>query len=292
MGKHSPNNRFASQKSHNVDFLNIPIPLCRYSIENHLVVQLKVYCALKCFTSGHFHLTTNLLNALEESLTIKPRSTKIHLKWLLENKWLALNNKTGSFRIPSFHQTCCRLNLKGSWGAIFYPEDFYRFSGFVYAAFITYSGILKCITDRSNAERTKPERLVGRSSKSLDGLFVFDLPHSYLAKILGISKDRAVYIRKTAIISGFIKSFKSFQKIDADIQSLKFLNKLEKHLGNTDSGWKVVRNGHCFLQNNDDLTSSIKLRRKKTLQNAKNNTEEVDKSRIKRNTDALSQAMM
>lgn len=171
--------------------MNIPIDLCLYSVQNNCVNQLKTYCYLKSKCDGYIKNPSTLLGAYLEETGNSERTFYNHKKWLLEKGWL-VKLKNSGVRVISFKNLIVLLGKPEPKhrGAKFI-FDFHHFKSFVYAAVITYVGRTKKYYGKRAGAYD-----IGSASQKL--FSVFNLPHTYLAKVLGVSKSTAQKYRKYA----------------------------------------------------------------------------------------------
>lgn len=238
-----------------MDYLSIPVELCKYAIKEHKVNQLRLYVFLKSKCSGQIKLPKERID--NYCLELGYKSTKTfnnNLSWLIKHKWITVNTKSGNYRIKGFLELTNKLMFCSVKGAIFEPIDFSKFKAFVAGATITYFMIQK-----SRYNKKRPELLQWSSRKSHYKMPAFySLPHTYLSKILNVSKSCAKKQRNLAIQHQFISSVHKFEPIE--IASGEILNYLKYCDTNTNNliGYK----NHLKKQLNDILTSNIKLRTK------------------------------
>jgi len=88
---------------------------------------------------------------------------------------------------------------------------------------------------------------------------LFYLPHTYLAKLIGITKLQAQCIREHAVKDGFITVKKNYEKTKKKISELDNFRKF------SESPKLKVVNNKVVIQHSDILYSNIILRKKRNL---------------------------
>jgi hypothetical protein len=247
-----------------MDYINIPVELCKYALMEHNVNQLRLYVFLKSKCSGHIKLSKERILSYCKELGYKtPKTFKTNLNWLMQNKWITVNTKSGNYRIKGFVEIANKLNFVCIKGAIFEPLEFKNFKPFIIAAVITYYMILK---NRYNKERSESLKGGSRLNRFKKPVF-FSLPHTYLAKVLNCSKSTAEYYRSIAVKSMYIIPKSTFEKLDIPAKEVRLYKKYNDLICNI----KLLK-GKPHLQKNDKLFSSVILRTKKELKkNLKHN---------------------
>ncbi|HEY4788568.1 MAG TPA: hypothetical protein VIH57_21105 [Bacteroidales bacterium] len=238
-----------------MDYLNIPVALCTYMLKWHIVMQIRLYTYLKTICYGRFKLSEDFINNCCVALEYKSKKTfKAHFEYLLQNKWLTFNSKSGSYRIVGLSHIANRLRFQTSKGAIFYPEYFKKFKGFVTGTVITYYMIKRSQEERRSALKK------GSASKSRP-LASYSLPHSYLAKVLNVPVSTARSYRKNAIDSGFLKAKKTYIETLIPISEID----LFKKFASVESDKIKIVNKSVCIQQADQIESSIFLRMKRDI---------------------------
>ncbi len=188
-----------------MNYLNIPVELCKYALTHRKTAQLRLYVFLKVKCSGHMKLSEYQIEEFSHDLNIKSHKTfNSHLNWLLQEEWITYNSKSGNYRIKGFNELSKKLKFTSVTGAIFKIKDFKKFKAFCAAAVITYYMNYKSRIEKQSEFKKMCSRKNCFSPAS------FSLPHTYLAKVLNTSKSNAAIYRKLAIISGYIKAFKRY----------------------------------------------------------------------------------
>ena len=120
----------------NRNYLNIPVSVCYLAFENNCIKQLQLYCWLKTQCSGHFRLTEQLIYSGVNQLETTRQTFKKRLKWLVDNRWIGLNTKSGSYHINSFKVIHRRSGSQLIKGVLWEYYDFKKFTNFIYAALL------------------------------------------------------------------------------------------------------------------------------------------------------------
>ncbi len=243
-----------------MDYLSIPVELCKYAIKEHKVNQLRLYVFLKSKCSGQIKLPKERIDSYCLELGYKSTKTfKNNLNWLIMHKWITVNTKSGNYRIKGFLELSNKLMFCSVKGAIFEPLDFSKFKAFVSGAVITYY-----MKQKSRYNKKRSELLIGSSRKYRSKKPAFySLPHTYLAKVLNLSKSAAKKHRDSAINFNFINSLHKFKQLYIPKKEILLYLKYSESNQNKLIGYKK----NLVEQLNDVLTSNIILRTKRNFKN-------------------------
>lgn len=238
-----------------MDYLNIPVAFCVYMLKTQKIKQFRLFIYLKTICSGHFKLSDELIEKACTELGYKSVKTfHAHFRFLVQKKWITYNSISGNYRVIGFKQVANRLKVPSSKGALYYPEFSKNFTGFVAGAVISFYMIYRNHKERRSA-------LLKRSARKNRLSVPYSLPHTYLSKILNISKTTARNYRQSAIDMGFIKVTKTL--LPTGISSSEIFN-YKKYATVNSNIVRSVNNNLC-LQQADILISTIKLRNKRNL---------------------------
>lgn len=182
--------------------------------------QFQLFCWLKTKCSGHFKLTNQLMFAAYHDLSVNRQTLNNRMKWLLENKWIGLNSKTGNYHLNSFKLIHRRTKLSTKTGILWDEYDFKNFNAFVYTAIFTTIARNKWWIDQQKFKEegrklTKVGMNKGRSRKCL-GFRSYSLPLEYLAKAIGISIPTVCRMKVEAQKVGFIVVKHQLKKIEIE----------------------------------------------------------------------------
>jgi len=239
-----------------MDLIVIPVELCKYTLMNHKVSQVRLFIYLKTICSGQIKLTDETIKRICLELNYKtPKTFKVHLRWLVKHKWIYINGNTDYYKIKGFLPIAKKLHFCCIRGAIFEPLDFSKFKAFLIAAVITYfmyykgrnEGLSACLTGRTNMHSLFPAS--------------YSLPHLYLAKVLKISKTQAATYRDLAIKAGFIVVKPKFKKIEIPLREAK---NYKKYATSEKQHFRII-NKVLYEQINDELFSGVFLKTKNNL---------------------------
>lgn len=188
--------------------------------------QFQLFCWLKTKCSGHFKLSNQMMFAAYHDLSVNRQTLNNRMKWLLENKWIGLNSKTGNYHLNSFKVIHRRTKLSTKTGIIWDEYDFKNFNAFVYTSIFTTIARNKWWIDQQKFKEegrklTKVGMNKGRSRKCL-GFRSYSLPLEYLAKAIGISIPTVCRMKAEAKKAGFIEVKHQFKKIE--IEPSQFAN--------------------------------------------------------------------
>lgn len=230
--------------------MTIPITLLAFSLSKKIVNQLKLYLYMKSVCSGHFALSDTSIRTACEFLKIKSEKTfRKNLCWLIKNKWVAYNSKTGSCRMISFARLCHKLGINTKTGVVFSESDFQTFRPFIYAAVIAWR------LRKKNWLERQPARKKGRASTSMPKS-KHQLPNRYLAKILELDHSTISRYKLAASEAGYIIANHHFD--DTELPK-KFKNILKKSVPE-EAHLFVIHNKTVQRQLPDTITTNIHLK--------------------------------
>jgi len=246
-------------------YMLIPIELCKFALSRRKTKQAALWAFLKSCTSGHFLLNKKLKSNSCEILGFKSQKTfKKHFDWLIKNKWITVNSKTGSHRLISINQLSRKYHFISSLAAKLYFEDIGCIEGFFAAAVITYcSRIAKKSRRKGQSEYKESHKLNGvpfstyNSSKYCPYSCV---PITYLAKFFGVPKSTAKRIRQKAINTGLIEISHVLHPTIYSTKNYKFL----KSVGREETEMFKRKKNHKKIheQMPDKIISHIELKTK------------------------------
>ncbi len=238
-----------------MDYMNIPVAFCVYMLKTQKVKQFRLFIYLKTICSGHFKLSDSLIKKTCSELGYKSEKTFfVHLKYLVQKKWITVNSKSGNYRLIGYKQVANRLKVPTSKGGIFYPEYSKCFTGYIAAVVITFY-----IKYRSHNERRSALKKWSARKSRLSASFI--LPHTYLAKVLKVSKTTAQRYRQCAIDTGLIIATKSYFKTYIPITEI---HNYKKYSGVDPNTVRKIKKT-IYVQQADKLKSLITLRKKRNI---------------------------
>lgn len=246
------------------NFLNIPVSVCYHGLHKNCIDELQLFCWLKTQCSGHFKLNNQLLFAGITQLGITRQTFNKRLKWLIKNRWIGINTKTGSHHINSFKVIHRRTMIQSKKGVLWDDYDFRNFREFVFAAILFDLAKKKRYYDFKNLkEKGRPVVNVGIikgcSSKSRD-LPSFPLPLSYAAKKLNKIPVAMARMKDAAKCAQFIQVKPVFSKLKMKITEFQTMR-----LFHPDGHKFVIHKGKPYEQLPDLITFLITIRRKRNL---------------------------
>ena len=206
--------------------------------------------------------------AAYQELSINRQTLNNRLKWLLENKWIGLNSKTGNYRLNSFKVLHRRTKLATKTGILWDNYEIKDFNAFVYAAiFLTVARhkwwIEKQKLKEEERKLQKAGMNKGRSRKCL-GFRSYSLPIMYLAKAIGVSVAIVRRMKTVAQKAGFIEVNHQLTKID--IESSQFANYRKF---TADSNKTVLFHNNLFEQQPDLITPFVVAKKRCNLKQIK-----------------------
>lgn len=199
--------------------------------------------------------------------TTRPTFEK-RLKWLIKNRWIGLNNKTGSYHINSFKVIHRRIGSDLHKGIVWEKYDFKNFKEFVYAGILLHLAKTKWYYERKKRKEqgrivVKAGMLKGRSSTCINRPS-FPLPLEYAAKKINKNKTFIARMKDASVCADFIYVKKSFNPLN--VKRREF-NTFRKH---HPEGHKfVIRKGKLCEQLPDKFMFFITYRRLRNLKHLK-----------------------
>ncbi len=232
----------------NNKFRNIPLSVCYYAFQKNKINELQLFCWLKTQCSGHFKLNNQLIFAGIKALNTTRPTFEKRLNWLLKNRWIGLNNNTGSYHINSFKVIHRRTGSDLHKGIVWEKYDFKNFREFVYAGILLHLAKTKWYYERK--KRKEQGRIVvdagmnKRRSSTCVNRPSFPLPLEYAAKKLNKNKTLIARMKNAAVCAGFIYVKNMFNPL-----------KVEQHEFNTFR--KHHPEGHKFVNRKGKLCEQL-----------------------------------
>jgi len=239
------------------DYANIPVELCTYALKEHIVPQVRLYVYLKTIRDGNIKLHPDIVKrACKDLGNITPKTFKTHLNWLIANQWIVVNTKTNVHNIIGYDRLLVLLNFRSAWGALYEPLDFKNFKAFLVSVVVTNYMKKKRRMDK------RGERSKGRSgNKRIPSSFSYNLPVTYFAQILNISKTSSCKLLQLANNSPWLEIKNTHSKLGLPIDEKELI----KEYSDLEVNKIIVRDMQLCLQTPNLITSYIYLRRKRTL---------------------------
>ncbi len=240
-----------------VDYINVPVDLCLYSLKERKTSQVRLFLYFKSISNGFVSISSKTIKESAINLNVCQKTVRNHLKWLIKENWLSYYSISNSYHIIGFKTLANKLSFKTATGAIFYKNDISNYKAFAIAAVTTYQ--IKRIARRRKDAGLK------RGSPSFQDLPPYPLyphlSHTYLSKVLGLSKSNVANYRNLAIKYKYLKIEKQFKKTGQP--NTQFFQ-LKKYCESHSHLLRRFRN-KIFIQLPDKIESNIYLRSKKEL---------------------------
>jgi len=236
------------------DYLNVPVGLCLYSLQNKKTNQVRIFLYLKSVSSNGYLQKNNLVfQSAANQLKICSKTLRTHLKWLIDQGWLIPDTVANSFRIIGFYSLTEKLGFTSTTGALLYKDKILRYKSFAVAAVIAYQ------LERIRVRQWQTKAGLKKGSPNLSGLPSYSsMPHSYLAKTLKLSKTTACKYRKLTVENEFLTCEKSFEYMGFACKHFKTLK--EYYSDNPESLRKMGK--QIYRQLPDKVESKVYLRTK------------------------------
>jgi hypothetical protein len=237
------------------DYLNVPVALCTYSLQQRRAHEVRLFLYLKSFSIGYVRHGRELYVNASKVLGVCERTIRNHLNWLIQEGWLILDTDKKSIRIVSFEILVRKLNLLSSKGVLIYKTDIKNYKAIAIAAVVKYNLMRP-------KRRTPETELIMWSSKSPDLPSYPHLPNSVLSKIVRMSRTSASRFKKESKKAGYIETKKIFANTGIPIAEISHV----RQYGGYQPG--KVRNikNKVVIQQPDKITCNLKFRDKRNLQ--------------------------
>ena len=255
------------------DYFNFPIGICLYSLQKKKTNQVKLFLYLKSISSnGYMQNTKSVFLTTSNQLGICYKTLRTHMKWLISQGWIVPDPIAHNYRIVGFNMLTEKLGFTMSTGAILYKDDIPKFKSFAVAAAITY------LMDRIRVRRRQIEAGLIKGGPNLGNLPAYPfLPHTYLAKALGLSKSTAYEYRKLTMGNEFLRCIKKFNKLDVSSENFNLLKRYASFGSDA-----LLKNGkRVMIQLPDQIKSNVYLRTKVNIR------ESCHKNRLGKNPDLI-----
>ncbi len=245
-------------------YLNIPISLCYWALQKKRIPELQLFCWLKTQCSGCFKLDNQILFAGITQLGITRQTFNKRLKWLLNNRWVTLNNKAGRYHINSFCILHNRTRFAGCKAVAWDNFDFRDFKAFVYAAVLFDLAKRKYSYDRillkEQGRIVVKAGIKKRGSATCRDLPSFALPLLYAAKKLNTNKTFISSMKNAAKCAGFVAIKPVFEPLNikpAEYEAFRQHHPEKQKL--------VKRKGKLCMQMPDKITFFIWMKKVRNL---------------------------
>lgn len=232
--------------------MTVPVSIFLYALQHKVVSPVKLYLFLKYATSGHFHFSKENVKTITDSLGWKSTKTfGANLAWLIQHKWVTVNNPRHSLRIVGYDQILRMIRKNPRSAAEMQPEDFNYFRPFAYAVAITWAMGYKWGIERKSALKK------GSARKSFRPPIAYSMPLRYLSIILRVDYTTISKYKTRAKEAGYLYVNKQYSVIDMTPADAAHLNAIVKepprHL--------VTYRGVVYEQLADLIESTVRIRR-------------------------------
>jgi hypothetical protein len=236
------------------DYLNVPVALCTYSLQQRRANQVRLFLYLKSISKGYVKHNSELYINATKDLDVCDRTIRNHLNWLIQEGWLIPDRDAKSIRIVSFEILVRKLNLLPATGVLIYKSDLKNYKTIAIAAIVKYNLM--------RPKRRIPETEFKKwSSQSPDLPPYPHLPNSVLSRIVGISRTTASRYKNKSKRSGYIETKKVFADTGIPIAEI---SQLRQYGGYQPGKVRNIKN-RVVIQLADKIMCNIKLRRKRNL---------------------------
>jgi DNA-binding Xre family transcriptional regulator len=263
------------------DYLNVPVALCEYALEFRKTNQVRLYLYLKSVSNGFIKNESKIYTEAAKELNVCSKSISNHLKWLKNQGWIIQDLQVNSICIISFERLAEKLNFQSATGVIIYKTELKEFKFIAIVSVIEYNMKRMRIRRRKSATELKPWNSKLQKFPSYP-----HLPHTYLGKVLGVSKTTASRYKKLAKKRKYLLVKKRFDNLGIPAVNM---SELKKYGPYESDKLKNIKN-KIVEQLPDELTCNVTLRKKYNLRNvcSKNRSE---KKREPLNVDTFNQLL-
>jgi len=236
------------------DYNNIPIELCKFSLQHGKTNHVRLFLYFKSNSNGYLKNKREVYKRAAVSLNNNIKTIHNHLNWLIKEEWIIPDLKVNSIRIISFEKLASKLGFLSTKGAVLYKIDIRDFKSFAIAAVIQYNMM-------RNKRRNYQAGLKMRSPQLREIPPYPHLTHNYLAKVLNKSKTAISRYKKQSCRMKFLKCQKKYENLY--IPSFHYNS--FKEFGPYESYKLLKRSGTILRQLPDKIECFIKLRNKWNL---------------------------
>jgi hypothetical protein len=246
------------------NYLNIPVSVCFLAFQKNCIAEFQLYCWLKLQCSGHFKLTNQLVFEGINQLQITKPTFKKRLSWLLNQRWIGFNSKTGSYHINSFKVLHYRTGWTQKTGIVWEDYNIKKFKEFVFAAILYKIAKSKWWYERQLAKEKgrsviKAGAIKARSSTCIERPS-FSLPLHYIAKKLNKPVATINGLKLAAKCAGFI--YIKHQKRLVKTKSSETFRIIKTH---PEKGRFFVKNGKLYERLTDKIIFMFHAKRIRSL---------------------------
>lgn len=237
-----------------LDFMNVPIDLSKYALENKKINEVRLYLYLKSKSDGYIYAKDDRIEAAAKDLDICGKTLKKHLNWLLREGWLIMNEAKSGIRIISYKNLDKKISFEYARGSIMVKTDICNYKYFAIASVIQFQiRGLQWRNHKAGYVKWYPE---------LSEVPPYPLlPINYLAKAMRIPKSTVARYMRQAKKKKYIKTKKMFLNLQiADVH----LGKIKKYgYNNPDCIRRKKSIIHYQLPNR--IETNMLIRRKRSL---------------------------
>ena len=219
------------------EHLNVPLHLCKFTIQNSFFGELRLYLYLKKECSGRIQLPPSKKREIGTALSCNERTVRNHLKSLKKRNWIGFSKKSKYYYIRGFDKVKSIEELsgrKGCWLEIDAKEiwsDKKKFKGFVTGALIGHLvqvSKYKATSKEYMNDADRPDHYKGRSNhrrSARSSSYFYPVAADAIFKIYGIPISTASDYKRLAEKHGFLKIKKSVKDIPISLEDLNTYRK-------------------------------------------------------------------
>jgi hypothetical protein len=250
-----------------LDYMNVPIDLCKYSLENRITNQTMLYLYLKSKSDGYLKTNDERIMQALKDLGMCHKTLRKHLNWLITEGWLIMNINNSGIRVISYKLLSQKLNFKYCRGSILYKSNIHEFKYFAISSVIQFQ-------IRGLRWRNRQAGLLKRNPELGEVPPYPLLPHTYLAKVLNMPKSTAARYKKMAGKKKYLTTRKKFLDLEIPVN---YLSELKKY-GNYNPDRLRNRRSNIYYQLPDKIETNILIRKKWNLKKTKNKNSVKEKN--------------
>ena len=236
--------------------LILPVFICQDALIKGYVNQLRLFVYLKLICSGHFRMKKKFVEQVCKDLNISRNSFYKYRIWLIKNKFITLNSKSGSHRIVGFSQLYWKSVYRNRYGTYMEWKDLRTFKAFAIAAVMTF--VSEKIIKAQGGEEPSELNLLKRSSRKNGSasLKPFIMPVNYYAMVIAKTPKTARNHKSICTEAGYLIFENRYEQVSDNPRHFARIKKYHP-----ESNRLVIANDCLQLQEPDIMISKISLSR-------------------------------
>lgn len=248
-------------------FLNIPVSICIFSVQQNCIDEFQLFCWLKLNCNHRFNITDQIRFNAINSMSITRQTLNKRINWLLKHKWVSFNSKTNSYHVNSFRVIHRKTDLPITKGVLWENYEIKEFKAFVWAGIVGYYAKRKHYIDQNGfrlTDKGKPRVRMNKAHPMKNPVpCPFNLPLSWLAKAMNKPKSTIRKMKTLASRHFFIEVEHNFAETNISVKQVQRLRRFEA--SSPEINKFVLRSGRVCEQLPDKISLNINFRTKRIL---------------------------